>query len=93
MNEEAKQLADDLFDLADASGDGNLEWTEISSMFDKVSDDNLDRAVDIWVKLVDRMFEKDPFMEDFFYSYDQVLGAASELLFEGGIEYIEGCFA
>ena len=63
-------------------------------MFERVSEDKLVRATETWGKLVERMFENDPWlMNDYYYTYDQVLQASTELLFTGDIEYYEGCYA
>ena len=81
-------MAYDLFNLVDESDDGTLQWSEISTMFDRVSEDNLNRATETWEKLVERMLKNDPWLiDDNSYTYDQVLQASSELLFEGEIYY------
>ena len=90
MDKEAKRLTDDLFYLGDIAGEGLLWWSDIPTMFEGVSDDNLRRAVNTWEIVVDRILSNEDYdeMEGFFYTYDQVLKAATELIFEGEIEYL-----
>ena len=94
MDKEAKRLTDDLFYLGDIAGEGLLWWSDIPTMFDGVSDDNLRRAVNTWEVVVDRILMNEDYeeMEGFYYTYDQVLEAATQLIFEGEIEYLQGCF-
>ena len=80
--------------MADPDDEGLLWWSAIPDMFDGVSDDNLRRAIETWELIVDRVLINHNYddMEGFFYTYDQVLEAATQLIFEGEIVYLQGCF-
>ena len=94
MDKEAKWLTDDIFYLGDIASEGLLWWSDIPTMFDGVSDDNLRRAVNTWELIVDRILINEVYdeMEGFYYTYDQVLEAATQLIFEGELIYLQGCF-